>query len=212
MRLPPRERIGPQGLSVSGRRTLHAASARNDARIVLPRLVALLLVVPIVACAAPGAVADPSPRASVTPAASGLTPDDAARALRTTVTGARPLLIVNGIPPTWRAELKADRSSFVVTYREPGRAKTVTLTLALTNIPLPGAATTQAHPRFHGDDASLYQVADASDLRSERFLLWTESGTWSEPGPPGVPYLFSATGLTDAEFWELAGTIHPNQI
>ena len=174
--------------------------------------IALLLIVPLVAACAPIAGPTPSPATASIPTARTLTPEEAAAMLRTTVTGARPLLVVNGIPATWRAEVRADASSFVATYREPGRAKTVTLTLALTNIPLPGASTTQAHPRFHGDGASLYQVSDATDVRSERFLLWTESGTWSEAGPPGVPYLFSATGLTDAEFWDLARTIHPNQI
>lgn len=142
----------------------------------------------------------------------GLMPSQAARVVRMSVTGAKPLLVVNGIPDDWRASVRADANTFTVTYVDPAGAKTVTLAIALTNIPLPSVDSTQASPRFHGDATSLYQVAAATDPRSQRWLVWTEPGTWSLPGRAGVPYLLSATGLTDVEFWRFANSLHPNQI
>lgn len=141
----------------------------------------------------------------------GLMPDQAARVIRMTVTGAKPLLVLNGIPGEWRAAVRADAHTFSVTYTDPTGAKRVTLAVAIANIPLPTAASAQSWPGFHGDARSLYQVA-AADPRSDRWLVWTEPGTWSLPGSVGVPYLLSASGLTDVEFWRFANSLHPNQI
>jgi len=142
----------------------------------------------------------------------GLTPSQAARVIRMSVTGARPLLIPNGISDDWTAAVRADSSTFSVTYTDASGAKTVTLAIALANPPLPGAESSQAAPSFHADRLSLYQVAVAANPRSQRWLLWTETGAWSLPGSWGVPYFLSATGLTDMEFWRVANSLHPNQI
>jgi len=142
----------------------------------------------------------------------GLMPGQAARVIRMSVTGARPLLIPNAVPEDWRATVRTTADSFSVTYADPTGAKTLTLAIALSNIPLPGVETAQKAPRFHGDARSLYQVAFAPNPRSERWLVWTEAGDWSRGGSAGVPYLLSATGLTDVEFWRFANSLHPNQI
>lgn len=142
----------------------------------------------------------------------GLMPYQAARVIRMSVTGAKPLLIVNGVPDDWRASVHADPDTFTVTYTDPAGVKTVTLAIARSNIPPPSVDSTQASPKFHGDAASLYQVAAAAAPRSQRWLVWTEPGTWSLPGPAGVPYILSATGLTEVEFWRFADSLHPNQI
>lgn len=86
---------------------------------------------------------------------------------------------------------------------------TATLSIVVANLPLPGANTVQTYPGFRGDSRSLYQVADGRDPVSERWLTWTEPGTWSQRGPNGVPHLLSTTGVTDAEFWQLANSLHP---
>ena len=142
----------------------------------------------------------------------GLMPDQAARVIRMSVTGARPLLIPAGILGDWTAAVRADASAFSVTYSDPSGSKRVTLAIALADPPLPNSASSQTAPMFHGDLASLYQVAVASDPRGERWLSWTEPGSWSLPGSKGVPYILRATGLTDMEFWRLANSLRPNQI
>ena len=150
-----------------------------------------------------------TPRPTST-AAAALTPNAAAQIIRSTVTGAKPLLILNGVPDAWRAEVTATPSAFTATYRSG--SKRITLAIAAANPPLPGPNTLQTHPTFHGDARALYQVADGRDPVRERWLLWVEEGTWSEPGPSGVPYLLSGLGITDSEFWQFAQSLHPNQI
>lgn len=141
----------------------------------------------------------------------GITPDQAARVIRMSVTTARPLLIATGIPDDWTADVRADANTFSVTFHDSSRTKSVTLAIAIANIPLPSVSSSQSAPAFHGDRSSLYQVAVDANPRSERWLVWTESGSSALMGA-GVPYLLSATGLTDMEFWRLADSLHPNQI
>lgn len=141
-----------------------------------------------------------------------LTPEQAASLLRTTVTGAKPLLILTAIPTDWQAVVRASADQFTASYRDPAANNTLTLSIAVANLPLPGTEATQSHPSFHGDRSSLYQIADAENPTSERWLMWTEPGSWAPRGTTGVPYLLSATGITDAEFWQYARSLHPNQI
>lgn len=171
------------------------------------------------ACTSAPSASSPTPTVSAiaspagATAATDLTPLAAADLLRKATTGTRPLLLPNTIPDSWRADVKVESAgAFIVTYREPARTKSFTLMVAAANPPLPGAAAVQTHPAFHGDASALYQVADATDPRSDRFLMWVEAGVW--PGWPrtGVPYLVSTTGITDAEFWQLANGLHPDQI
>ena len=143
---------------------------------------------------------------------SDLTLEEAAELIRTIVTGARPILVPNVVPADWKAQVSADAASFTATFRNVDGSKTVTLAIAAANPALPGPATTQAHPSFHGDATSLYQVTDATNPTSGRILVWLEKGTWSTSGRAEVPYMLSSDGLTDAEFWQIANGLHPNQI
>jgi hypothetical protein len=177
-----------------------SANARRSAFLTL--LVAALLT--LGACV----TTTPAPTPSATAAA--LTPEAAAQLIRSTVVGAKPLLILNGVPGDWRAEVTTTANAFTATYRSG--AKRITLAIAAANPPLPGTNALQSHPTFHGDAGALYQVADGRDPVSERWLLWLEPGTWSQPGPNGIPYLLSGSGITDREFWQLAESLHPNQI
>jgi hypothetical protein len=168
-------------------------------------LVLALLIAPAIglgACRPVGSIASPSP--------SALTPEQAATLIRETVVGAKPLLVLIGVPSDWRAEVTVSSASFSATYRSGG--KRITLAIAAANPPLPGEHTVQSSPTFHGDARALYQIADRRDPASERWLLWVEAGTWSQPGPGGIPYMLSSAGVTEAEFWTFAGSLHPNQI
>jgi hypothetical protein len=80
------------------------------------------------------------------------------------------------------------------------------------NPTLPGLTSAQLHPGYHGDTTSLYQVTDAANPTTGRILAWIEKGTWSVSGRAEVPYMLSSEGLTDAEFWQIANGLHPNQI
>lgn len=158
----------------------------------------------------PAATASTSPTATN---ATDLTPSAAAELLRKTTTGTRPLLIPNGIPESWRADVKVESAGmFTATYREPAGAKSFTLMVAAASPPLPGTNALQSHPSFHGDASALYQVADKKVATSDRFLIWVEAGVW--PGWPrtGVPYLVSTTGIDETEFWRLTNSLHPDQI
>ena len=143
---------------------------------------------------------------------SGLTPEQAVELIRITVTEARPILVPNVMPADWKAQLSVEAGSFFSTFRSPDGSRSVTLAIAAANPALPGPATSQAYPSFHGDATSLYQVADATNPTSGRILVWAEKGTWSVSGRAEVPYMLSSEGLTDAEFWQIANGLHPNQI
>ena len=143
---------------------------------------------------------------------SGLNLEQATELIRTTVTGARPILVPNVMPVDWKAQVSVDAATFTAIFGSADGAKTVTLAIAAANPALPGPATSQAYPSFHGDTTSLYQVTDAANPTSGRILMWVEKGTWSVSGRAEVPYMLSSDGLTDAEFWQIANGLHPNQI
>jgi hypothetical protein len=158
-----------------------------------------------------GPVASPSASPSL-PVASlkSMTIAQADALIRSTVTGAHPLLLPTAIPADWTAVVTNLSSSFVtVTYTSQDGTKTVTFEIAVTNPPPPGPNGSQTNPRFHGDVHSLYQVDDTTVATSRRFLFWNEPGTWSQPnGLPGVPYFIASDGLTDAQFWAIANSVH----
>ncbi|HXM58230.1 MAG TPA: hypothetical protein VOB72_22715, partial [Candidatus Dormibacteraeota bacterium] len=127
--------------------------------------------------------------------------------------GARPVLLPTAVVgPDWRAQATTTSDSFTITYTSPSGDRIVTVAEGREMIPngaLPVARTTQAHPSFHGDARSLYQVNDSADPRSPRLLFWREPGTYdhADPSYPGVPYFVGATGLTDVEFQQLIASL-----
>jgi hypothetical protein len=151
----------------------------------------------------------PSPLASAPPSPGPITVAAADTLIRATVTGANPLVLPSTIPASWSAVVANLSSSFfTVTYTSPDRTQEVDFAIVVPNPPPPGAHGSQTNPRFHGDNNSLYQVGDTTQPTSPRFLMWNEAGTWSEPnGLPGVPYMLSTTGFTEAEFWATANSL-----
>ena len=149
------------------------------------------------------------PNAQPTPQA--VTPGEAATMVRATVTSISPVLLPAAVVGSdWRAQVRTAADSFTVTYTDPTGARQVTVSSTSANPALPIAGTTQTHPSFHGDGRSLYQVNNSADPVSARILMWREPGTSAHPDPsyPGVTYFVSATGLTDAEFWQVANSLH----
>ena len=181
------------------------------------RLIAALAVTSLVLLSGCGAVSTPTSAVSPNPATtqppaspSFTTIADANSLIRMKVTGAHPLTLPTAIPAGWRARINTLTSSFFnVTYVSPDGSRTVEFAIEVPNPPPPGPLGTQAFPKFHGDRLSLYQVADKTQLTSERWLIWNERGTWAEPnGLPGVPYFIFSTGLTNAEFWTITNSVH----
>jgi len=122
-----------------------------------------------------------------------------AEAVVRAATGVRPVLVPTAIVgPDWRAAVTTSHDGFSVEYDDPTAQRSVFLNVG--GGPLPSGATVeQTPPRFRGDPGARYQASDA-DPRGARIL------TWREPGS-GVAYALGARGLTDAEFWQLAGSL-----
>jgi len=143
--------------------------------------------------------------ASPSSSASPLTVAAAASLIKATVTGANPLLLPTANPPGWAAVVSnLSPTYFDVKYTSPDGGKSVDFALVVPNPPPPGPNGSQsAPPGSH----SLYQVDDTTLTTSQRFLVWNEPGTWSEPSVvAAVPYFISTTGLTDAESWAIANS------
>jgi hypothetical protein len=163
--------------------------------------------------AASPAASPPAPvaRRSATPSAPDkarpLTPAEAAATIRSTVTQASPVLLPTAVPAGWTAVVATTPSTFMVTYIAPnGVDANLRLQLAVTNPEPPGPHGSQRSPRFRGDAQSLYQVDDATMPESARYVIWTEPGHW--PGQrSGVPYLLSAVGVLEADFWRMAESL-----
>jgi hypothetical protein len=161
----------------------------------------------VVASPSPSPIASPLPIASPPPAP--MTVAAANAIIRSTVTGANPLVLPSTIPESWSAVVTNLSSSFfTVTYTSSDGKQEVDFAIIVPNPGLPGPHGSQVNPKFHGDKYSLYQVQNTTQPTSPRFLMWNEPGTWTEPnGLPGVPYFLATTGLTEAEFWSTANTL-----
>jgi hypothetical protein len=159
----------------------------------------------------PSAAASPtlsiSPSAAQSPTAMSVATANAE--IRSSVTGAHPVLLPSSISSTWSATLMTPSPAFFdVIYQSPDATQEVELAIVVPNPPPPGPNGSQTQPKFHGDANSLYQVNDKTQATSDRLLMWNEPGTWTEPnGLPGVPYLLTSRGLTDAEFWAVANSL-----
>jgi hypothetical protein len=146
-----------------------------------------------------------APGSTSTPAA--VTPSQAAATIRATVTGTRPVLLPTAIPADWAARVTAGPTTFSVTYTAPDGARSVTLATDIPNPPTT-AHTRTTSPGFRGDAHSEYVVNDTTDTFSPRTLFWLEPGVNGGIGSPSqVPYALFATSLTDAELWQIAGSI-----
>jgi hypothetical protein len=137
---------------------------------------------------------------ATTPGAQTMNPDQARAAVAAAVGPRPPVLLPDAVGSDWRAAVTAAPDAFSVqySYSDETGLRTVVVSAGQPIPTAPGGAARTA-PRFRGDPRSVYQVDDPPDPRSHRVLLWQERG---------VSYELSATGLTDAEFWQVANSLH----
>src|SRR5205814_1312054 len=111
----------------------------------------------------PSAVASPSVSTfpSTAPSPTAMPVATANANIRSSVTGAHPVLLPSSISSTWSAELPTLSPAFFdVTYHSQDATQAVELAIIVPNPPPPGPNASQTQPKFHGDAHSLYQVND----------------------------------------------------
>jgi len=127
------------------------------------------------------------------------------RAVRS-VHDARPLLLPSKIPAGWKAQPKASRSFFSVTYTGPGGDVWVRVAIAVPDPPLPDAATMQKTMRFRGDAKADYEIHGP-----DRFLFWWEPGTWTShtagERTDAVPYELTGHAIDESQFLAIARSL-----
>jgi len=136
-----------------------------------------------------------------------LSPPQAANVIKLTVAQADPLLLPTAIPPSSDAYLAASRSRFSVTYVSKPAAQRVFFSIGMPSPPPLAPHAVTSSRAFRGTLAT-YSVDQPSQPIRYRALAWVEPGTWTAQVPAnGIPYLLSATGLSEAQFWQLAASI-----
>jgi hypothetical protein len=146
-------------------------------------------------------------------------PDRAASLVRSTVTNSRPVLLPGYLPSyIYDARVSATPDFFSIRYQSDERDKEITFGIIVANPP-PGTGdhASDTKVKFRNSEPLKYSqrgyaeyfVYDTTDPHSARWLTWIEPGTMADPqlAGPGVPYSLSATGLTDAEFWQVANSL-----
>jgi hypothetical protein len=137
---------------------------------------------------------------ATTPDAQTMNPDQARAAVAAAVGRRVPVLLPGVVGGEWRAAVTTAPDGFSVqySYTDETGARLVVVSAGQPGSTPPGGATRTARG-FRGDPRAVYQVDDPANPRSHRALLWQERG---------VPYELGATDLTDAEFWEVANSLH----
>jgi len=140
---------------------------------------------------------------ATTPDARTMDPGQARAAVAASVGKGVPVLLPGTVGSDWRAAVTTAPDGFSVQYSYSDETGTRIVVVSAGRPPptAPSGAARTARP-FRGDPGSVYEVDDPADPRSARALLW------HEPAHPGLPYELTATGLTDAEFWEVANSLH----
>jgi hypothetical protein len=103
----------------------------------------------------------------------------------------------------------ADPGGYSIEYTDDLHTHTIIITTdALTGIN--GPHQSMRSIQFRGQDAQ-YQVFDTTAPTSRRVLYWMEPGTQVIDGTTSshVSYYLSATGFTEQEFFQLAGSLQP---
>lgn len=148
----------------------------------------------------------PIPTLTVAPSA------DPAAAIRATVTAGDPRLLPTSVPTGMSATVRVSPISYTVTYTDDLHTRDLSLAVneGVNPPPLTGPNGSQSYPQFRGV-RTLYTVYDTAAPLSQRYLLWQEPGSWSQPlvGLPGIEYFISASGLTEAEFFRVADSLQP---
>lgn len=170
---------------------------------------AALLLLGLAACADVAARPSPSPTArhsaSVTTATESkptpATTGDVATTLRARVTAPFPLLLPAAVPSGMQAAtVSASATSYMVEYSDDTHARTITV---ISDAPMGvnGPHQTMRMVPFRGVSAT-YFIFDTTDPTSERRLFWREQAA-------NHYYSLFATGFTEAEFFQIAGSLQP---
>jgi hypothetical protein len=195
---------------------------RRRSMFLLPLLLGLGACANIVAGPAPSPSPPPPPVAAVstspqaTPSAALGTPlpalTDARGAVaivRARVTGVSPRLLPTAIPAGMEVTVGwAGPGGYSLQYTDDLHTHTI---VVITDMPMGmnGPHQSMRTLRFRGRDAT-YQVFDTTVPTSRRILYWMEPGTQvNGPTVGQVPYYFSASGFTEAEFFQLADSLLP---
>jgi hypothetical protein len=145
-------------------------------------------------------------------------PAAAATFIRQTVTTASPVLLPAWLPAGMDARGDATADFFTIDYKSDQRDRIIALAIMVANPPPGDDRSTDTRVRFRHALAlkygapgyAEYFVYDVSAPRSDRWIQWIEPGFSSNGmlgGGPGVPYFLFASGLTDAEFWQVANSL-----
>jgi hypothetical protein len=159
------------------------------------------------------AVATPIPYPDAYPSPIATTPDAVAAIVRSAVTAGNPRLLPAYLPPGMSASVTASPATYLVDYEDDLHTRHIHLSAeAFENPPPILGDGTQTYVRFRGERA-LYAVYDRTSAKSLRYLLWGEPGSWSPMGHgspvSAVEYYLGAEGLTNAEFFRVAGSLQP---
>jgi hypothetical protein len=143
-----------------------------------------------------------------------MTPEQAAAAVRAQVTDTHPVLLPSFVPAGWDATVFINPDGFTVRYQSDQRDKSIEFGAVVANPPPGGPSSKDTYVKFRNalplkfakPGYAEYFVYDPTVATSNRWLTWIEPGT--TPGwNGGVPYFLSTTGLTDAEFWQVANSL-----
>ncbi len=138
-----------------------------------------------------------------------LSAGQAANTIKATVAQVEPLLLPTAIPAGSDAYLAADRSRFHVTFVGKAAGQRLFVSVGTSDPPPLGPNSAVSTTPFRKTLAR-YAVDEPSLAGSYRSLTWIEPGSWiGQANVQGVPYFLSATGMTDAQFWQLANSIGP---
>jgi hypothetical protein len=133
---------------------------------------------------------------------------DAEAMVRRTVTNTHPVLLPQLPGGVTQALVSAYPDGFSLRVMNDDRSILVTMGIVVPGNSNLGAASKRI--AFRGASAYYQYIAD--DPTGWRDLWWTErpghlNGDPGLKGPDGVPYVLRATGLTEAEFFVLAGSL-----
>jgi hypothetical protein len=137
-----------------------------------------------------------------------MSPSEGESIIRKTVTSVHPVLLPGWLPVGLEAQVLAGADGYSIEYKSDQRDKSILLGIVVPNPPPGIDKTVNRTLTFRGVRAS-YQVLDSTADLSSRLLIWNEPGTMPDSGikAPGIPYVLSTVGLTDAEFWQVANSL-----
>ena len=134
------------------------------------------------------------------------------RRLVAQIDGLTPRLLPTSMPAGLSGTVSVASGAYQVSYSDESHERSVTFGVLIPNPPAITPAGRISSVSFRGVQAS-YAIYDLNGPKSQRYLRWTEAGSWtgsaSNTIPAGVPYFLTASGLTDEEFFRMANSLIP---